>query len=47
MDRRDVFLLILLLVAVVVGVAGCCVWLAVNLVPFVRLLLLVFLAASG
>lgn len=47
MERRDVFLLALLLVAVVVGIVGCCAWLVVHLKPLAHLLLIVFLAASG
>lgn len=47
MSRRDTFLLILLLAAVIAGTVGCCAWLVVHLKPLLRLLLIVFLAASG
>lgn len=47
MSRRDTFLLILLLIAVVAGAVGCCAWLVVHLKPLAHLLLLLFLAASG
>lgn len=47
MSRRDTFLLILLLAAVIAGTVGCCAWLAVHLKPLLHLLLIVFLAASG
>ena len=42
MSRRDTFLLILLLAALVLGI-----WLIVNLKTLAHLLLIVFLAASG
>lgn len=47
MSRRDTFLLILLLAAVIAGTVGCCAWLIVHLKPLLHLLLIVFLAASG
>lgn len=47
MSRRDTFLLILLLIAVVAGTVGGCAWLVVHLKPLAHLLLLLFLAASG
>lgn len=47
MSRRDPFLLILLLIAVVAGTVGCCAWLVVHLNPLAHLLLLLFLIASG
>ena len=47
MSRRDTFLLILLLAAVVAGTVGCCAWLVVHLRPLAHLLLIMFLAASG
>lgn len=47
MSRRDTFLLILLLAALVIGIVGCCAWLVVHLKPLARLLLIMFLAASG
>ena len=47
MSRRDTFLLILLLTAVIAGTVGCCAWLVVHIKPLAHLLLIVFLAASG
>ena len=47
MSRRDTFLLILLLIAVVAGTVGGCAWLVVHLKPLAHLLLVLFLAASG
>ena len=47
MSRRDTFLLILLLAAVIAGTVGCCAWLVIHLKPLLHLLLIVFLAASG
>lgn len=47
MSRRDVFLFVLLLVALVVGVVGCCLWLIAHIGPLCGLLLLFFLIASG
>lgn len=47
MSRRDIFLLILLLIATVAGTVGGCAWLVVHLKPLAHLLLIVFLAASG
>lgn len=47
MSRRDTFLLILLLAAVIAGTVGCCAWLVIHLRPLAHLLLLLFLAASG
>lgn len=47
MSRRDTFLLVLLLAALVIGIVGCCAWLVVHLKPLAHLLLLLFLAASG
>lgn len=47
MERRDVFLLFLLLVALTAGIVGGCVWLVVHLKPLAHLLLVLFLAASG
>ena len=47
MGRRDTFLLILLLIAVVAGTVGGCAWLVVHLRPLAHLLLIMFLAASG
>ena len=47
MSRRDTFLLILLLAAVIAGTVGGCAWLVVHLKPLAHLLLIVFLAASG
>ena len=47
MERRDVFLLALLLAALVVGIVGGGIWLIVNIKPLAHLLLIVFLAASG
>ena len=47
MSRRDTFLLILLLAALVIGIVGGCAWLVVHLKPLAHLLLVLFLAASG
>ena len=47
MSRRDTFLLILLLAAVIAGTVGGCAWLVVHLKMLAYLLLIVFLAASG
>mgnify|MGYP005756149073 CR=1 FL=1 len=47
MSRRDTFLLILLLAALVIGIVGGCAWLVVHLNPLAHLLLVLFLAASG
>lgn len=47
MSRRDTFLLILLLAALVLGIVGGGIWLIVNLKPLAHLLLLLFLIASG
>lgn len=47
MERRDVFMLILLLIAAVAGIVGGCVWLVLNLEPLAHLLLLFFLIAAG
>lgn len=47
MSRRDTFLLILLLAAVIAGTVGCCAWLVIHIKPLAHLLLIVFLAASG
>lgn len=47
MSRRDTFLLILLLAALVLGIVGGGIWLIVNLKTLAHLLLIVFLAASG
>lgn len=47
MSRRDTFLLILLLAAVIAGTVGCCAWLVIQLKPLAHLLLIMFLAASG
>lgn len=47
MSRRDTFLLILLLAAVIAGTVGGCAWLVVRLKPLAHLLLLLFLIASG
>ncbi len=47
MSRRDTFLLILLLAAVIAGTVGCCAWLITHLEPLAHLLLLLFLAVSG
>ena len=47
MSRRDTFLLILMLIALVIGIVGGGIWLIVNLKPLGHCLLIVFLAASG
>ena len=47
MSRRDTFLLILLLAALVIGIVGGGIWLIVNLKPLAHFLLIVFFAASG
>lgn len=47
MSRRDTFLLILLLAAVIAGTVGGGIWLVVHLKPLAHLLLIMFLAASG
>lgn len=47
MERHDMFLLILLLAALVIGIVGGCAWLITHLKPLAHLLLLLFLAASG
>lgn len=47
MSRRDTFLLILLLAAVIAGTVGGGIWLIVHLKQLIHLLLIVFLAASG
>jgi len=47
MERRDVFLLFLLLVALTAGIVGGGIWLIVHLKQLIHLLLIVFLAASG
>lgn len=47
MSRRDTFLLILLLAALVIGIVGGGIWLIIRLKPLAHLLLIVFLAASG
>lgn len=47
MSRRDTFLLVLLLAAVIAGTVGGCAWLFVHLKPLLHLLLVLFLAASG
>ena len=47
MSRRDMFLLILLLIATVAGTVGGFVLLAVHLKPLAHLLLIMFLAAAG
>lgn len=47
MSRRDTFLLILLLIALIAGTVGGCAWLVTHLEPLLHLLLIVFLAASG
>ncbi len=47
MSRRDTFLLILLLAAVIAGTVGGCAWLITHLKPLAHLLLIMFLAASG
>jgi len=47
MSRRDTFLLILLLAALVIGIVGCCAWLITHLKPLAHLLLIMFLAAAG
>lgn len=47
MSRRDTFLLILLLAALVIGIVGGSIWLVVHLKSLAHLLLIVFLVASG
>lgn len=47
MDRRDMFLLALLLSALVIGIVGGGIWLIVHLKPLAHLLLLLFLVATG
>lgn len=47
MKRRDMFLLALLLIAVVIGIVGGCLWLVLNLEPLLHLLFLFFLVAAG
>lgn len=47
MSRRDTFLLILLLIALIAGTVGSCAWLVVHLKPLLHLLLIMFLAAAG
>lgn len=47
MSRRDTFLLILLLAALVIGIVGGGIWLVIHLKSLAHLLLIVFLAASG
>lgn len=47
MNRRDGFLLILLLIALVVGVVAGCLWLIAHLGSLCGLLLLFFLIAAG
>lgn len=47
MSRRDTFLLILLLAAVIAGTVGGGIWLIIHLKPLAHLLLLLFLIASG
>lgn len=46
MERRDAFLLALMILALTTGVVGGCAWLILNLKPLAHLLLLLFLAAS-
>lgn len=47
MRRRDVLLLAVLLAAVIAGTVGGCAWFITHLEPLARLLLLLFLIASG
>ena len=47
MERRDMFLVALLLAALVVGIVGGGIWLIIHLKPLAHLLLILFLAASG
>lgn len=47
MERRDAFLLVLLMAALVIGIVGGGIWLIVHLKPLAHLLLLLFLIATG
>ena len=47
MERRDAFLLVLMLIATVAGIVTGCAWLITHLKPVAHLLLILFLAASG
>ena len=47
MDRRDTFLLALLLSALVIGIVGGGIWLIIHLKPLAHLLLILVLIASG